>query len=110
MAAWLPALKASLPYITQVVTAAIPMFTSKPENANSAALVPQQIEELQVAVVENAEKVQGLATQMQNNLESLSSGASDLQGEIRLIKRLIVLALTLSIIGLSLAVWMVISK
>ena len=110
MAAWLPALKASLPYITQVVTAAIPMFTSKPENANSAALVPQQIEELQVAVVENAEKVQGLATQMQNNLESLSSGASDLQGEIRLIKRLIVLTLTLSIIGLSFAVWMVISK
>jgi hypothetical protein len=110
MAAWLPALKVSLPYITQIVTAAIPMFTSKPKNADSAALVPQQIEELQVAVVENAEKVQGLATQMQNNLESLSSGASDLQGEMRLIKRLLVLAVTLSIIGLSLAVWMVISK
>ena len=110
MAAWLPALKVSLPYITQIVTAAIPMFTSKPKNADSAALVPQQIEELQVAVVENAENVKGLATQMQNNLESLSSGASDLQGEIRLIKRLIVMALTLSIIGLSLAVWMVISK
>ena len=110
MAAWLPALKVSLPYITQIVTAAIPMFTSKPKNADSAALVPQQIEELQVAVVENAENVKGLATQMQNNLESLSSGASDLQGEIRLIKRLLVLAFTLSIIGLSLAVWMVISK
>ncbi len=110
MVAWLPALKVSLPYITQIVTAAIPMFTSKPENADSAALVPQQIGELQVAVVENAENVKGLATQMQNNLESLSSGASDLQGEIRLIKRLIVMALTLSIIGLSLAVWMVISK
>ena len=110
MAAWLPALKASLPYITQIVTAAIPMFTSKPKNADSAALVPQQIEELQVAVVENAENVKGLATQMQNNLESLSSGASDLQREIKLIKRLLVLAFTLSIIGLSLAVWMVISK
>ncbi len=110
MAAWLPALKVSLPYITQIVTAAIPMFTSKPENADSVALVPQQIEELQVAVVENAENVKGLATQMQNNLESLSSGASDLQREMRLIKRLIVVALTLSIIGLSLAVWMVIAK
>ncbi len=110
MVAWLPALKVSLPYITQIVTAAIPMFTSKPKNADSAALVPQQIEELQVAVVENAENVKGLATQMQNNLESLSSGASDLQREIKLIKRLIVMALTLSIIGLSLAVWMVISK
>jgi hypothetical protein len=110
MVAWLPALKVSLPYITQIVTAAIPMFTSKPKNADSAALVPQQIEELQVAVVENAENVKGLATQMQNNLESLSSGASDLQREMRLIKRLIVLALTLAIIGLSLAVWMVISK
>ncbi len=110
MAAWLPALKVSLPYITQIVTAAIPMFTSKPKNADSAALVPQQIEELQVAVVENAENVKGLATQMQNNLESLSSGASDLQREIKLIKRLLVLAFTLSIIGLSLAVWTVISK
>ncbi len=110
MVAWLPALKVSLPYITQIVTAAIPMFTSKPKNADSAALVPQQIEELQVAVVENAENVKGLATQMQNNLESLSSGASDLQREIKLIKRLLVLAFTLSIIGLSLAVWMVISK
>ena len=110
MAAWLPALKVSLPYITQIVTAAIPMFTSKPENADSAALVPQQIEELQVAVVENAENVKALASQMQNNLESLSSGAAELQREMRLIKRLIVLALTLSIIGLSLGIWMLISK
>jgi hypothetical protein len=110
MAAWLPVLKASLPYITQIITAALPMFTSKPGNAKSADLVPRQIEELQVAVIQNAESVKELATQLQNTIENLDSGASGLQKEMRLLKRLIVLALTFSVIGLSLGIWMLISK
>ena len=110
MAAWLPVLKASLPYITQIVTAALPMFTSKPGDADSAELVPRQIEELQLAVTQNAESVKELATQLQNTIENLGSGASDLQREMRLLKRLIFLALAASLAGLCLGVWILMGK
>jgi hypothetical protein len=110
MAAWLPVLKASLPYITQIVTAALPMFTSKRTDADSAELLPRQIEELQVAVTQNAESVKELATQMQHTIESLGSGAADLQREMKLLKRLFVLTLSVSIIGIFLAIWMLAGK
>ncbi|MDH3511898.1 MAG: DUF1664 domain-containing protein [Gammaproteobacteria bacterium] len=110
MAAWLPVLKASLPYITQIVTAALPMFTSKRGGADAAELVPQQIEELQVAVIHNAEAVKELATQLQNTIENLGSGAAELQSEMRRLRRLTVLALTFSVIGLCLAIWILASQ
>lgn len=110
MAAWLPVLKASLPYITQIVTAALPMFTSKRGDTDSAELVPRQIEELQVAVTQNAESVKELATQLQHTVESLGSGAADLQREMKLLKRLFVLALGVSIISIFLAIWMLAGK
>ncbi len=50
MAVWFPLLKASLPYITQLVTAAIPAFISKSTTEKDADIVPKQIAELSEGV------------------------------------------------------------
>ena len=88
MAAFLPALKVALPYITQIVTATVPMFTSKPANGKSDELVSKQIQELQDAVTNNAESVKVMATQWKETMEGLDAAAARLQKEIVVLRRL----------------------
>jgi hypothetical protein len=110
MAVWIPLLKASLPYITQIVTAAIPAFTSKPAGEKAVDLVPNQIAELQSAVIRNAESVKALAAQLKETIEGIDAGAAALQQEIRTLKRLAATAILLALIGVSVAVWALLSK
>lgn len=88
MAAFIPALKIALPYISQIVTAAVPMFTSRPANGKSDELVAQQIQELQAAVTHNAESVKGIATQWKETMESLDTAAARMQKEMVMLRRL----------------------
>src|SRR5690625_2508151 len=88
MAAFLPALKVALPYITQIVTATVPMFTSKPANGKSDELVSKQIQERQDAVTNNAESVKVMATQWKETMEGLDAAAARLQKEIVVLRRL----------------------
>lgn len=88
MAAFIPALKIALPYISQIVTATVPMFTSRPANGKSDELVSKQIQELQTAVTQNAESVKGMATQWKDTMESLDSAAARMQKEIVVLRRL----------------------
>jgi len=105
MAAWLPGvIKASLPYVTQIITAAIPAFTSKPSNVAGDELVPKQIAELQTAVTHNAEAVKGLAVQLKETLEGIDQGAANLQRELTRMRRLVVAATAIAIAGLAVAV------
>lgn len=97
MAAWLPILKATLPYITQIVTSAIPAFTSKPSPTKSAEPVPTQIAELQSAVTHNAESVKALALQLKDTLEGIDAGAAHLEQDIRSLRRLVWIAIVLSL-------------
>ena len=99
MAAWLPALKALLPYATQIVTAAIPAFTRKTGTAQD--VIPEQIQELQSAVVHNAESVKILATQMQQVITGIESGAVRIERDMRTLKRLSVIAIVLSLIAIA---------
>lgn len=78
MAAWLPILKTALPYISNIVAAALPVFTSRKGQEASAELVSRQIAELQAALTENAEAVKGLATQVAQTLTALDSSEADL--------------------------------
>ncbi len=109
MAAWLPIIKAAIPHIAQIVTVALPMFTSKSENAERDALTTQQIKELQEAATQNAESVRELATQLRNTFESLESAATDLQKELGRQKQLIILALVLSIVGFCVSTYVLVS-
>ena len=87
MAVWLPILKASLPYVTQIVATAIPAFTSKPIGGKPDDEAQRQIAELQSAVTKNAESVQSLAMQLKVALEGIDSGAIELQKELLKIRR-----------------------
>ena len=78
MAVWIPVLKAALPYVSNLVATALPVFTSKKEQEASAELVARQIAELQTAVTGNAEAVKGLAAQLEKTITALEAGESDL--------------------------------
>lgn len=78
MAVWLPVLKAALPYVSNIVAAAIPAFTSRKGQDVSSDLVAQQITELQAAVTHNAEAVKTLAAQLEKTLTALQASESEM--------------------------------
>lgn len=110
MAAFLPALKIALPYITQIVTATLPMFTSRPANTKSDEVVPQQIRELQAAVTHNAESVKGLATQWKDTMEGIDAAAARLQKEIVGLRRLAYCSTAIAVLACVLALFAVVGR
>jgi hypothetical protein len=104
MAAWLPALKAVLPYVTNIVTAAIPAFTSRKGQDRSAEVTAQQIAELQSAATHNAESVKVLAEQLQRTVTALEQGAVNAERVMRQARLLAMVALCLALAGLAIAV------
>ena len=84
MAAWLPVLKAALPYLSNIVAAAIPAFTSRKGQDVSSDLVAQQITELQTAVTHNAEAVKTLAAQFEKTLTALQTSESEMSERLTL--------------------------
>ncbi len=105
MAAWIPILKASLPYLTQVITAAIPAFTRKPPNVPPAEVVPVQIAELQTAVTQNAESLKALAVQLKETIERIESGSGGVQQELRRARQMARWALLVAVVSMGVAVW-----
>jgi uncharacterized protein YlxW (UPF0749 family) len=86
MAAWLiPALKAVLPHVGTIVSAAVPVFTKKadPTAANQSLLLQQQITELQAAASQNAVHVRELAEQLQSTVAALEQGATLAEARLR---------------------------
>lgn len=78
MAAWLPLLKAALPYVTDIISAALPVFTQNRAN-KAAGIVDQQIAELQASVTHNAESVKALALQLERTIVAVDSGAVSIE-------------------------------
>jgi len=107
MAAWIPILKAALPYLSQIVTAAIPAFTSKSASDKASDLVTQQIAELQAAVTHNAAAVKTLATQLQGTIAGIDASAEKLQQEVRIFKFLAALAVVISLCSAAVVVLVV---
>ena len=110
MAGWLPVLKASLPYVSQIVTAALPAFTSKPSGARPEDVYPRQIAELQEAVTANAERVKELAIQLKEVLESMDAGVAELQGEITRLRRMLYAAGGIALVALVVAAWALLAR
>ena len=92
MAAWLiPAVKAILPFISPIVSSALPVFTTRKSDAAAAqaSILQQQITELQSAASQNALHVKELAEQLQKTVTALEAGAVVAESRF---KRLTVLA------------------
>ncbi len=100
MPAWLPAVKAVLPYVAQIVTAAIPVFTKKDKAGTDD--VARQIAELQDAVTHNAESLKILAAQLQEVINDI--GAAGIEKDIRTNRWLAVAAILLS--SAAIALWL----
>ena len=106
MPAWLiPALKAVLPHVATIVTAAAPVFTRKKAGAaiDETSLPQQQITELQAAVSENDAHIKDLAAQIKTTVEALEKGASLAEARHRLVLGLCIVAVVLSAIALGIA-------
>lgn len=113
MAAWLiPALKAVLPHIGTIISAATPVFTKKKTDApaNQTALQQQQISELQSAVSQNASNIKELAAQLQSTVAALEQAALAAEANLRRTRMLCVAAAALSIIALSTALLVVVTR
>ena len=86
MPAWLiPTLKAVLPHIGTIISAAAPVFTRKNADAvaNQTLLLQQQITELQSAASQNAAHIKELAAQLQSTVAALEQAASIAEAKLR---------------------------
>lgn len=81
MVAWLTTITSVLPLLTDLVSKALPVLTSK-RNDKTADIVAQQIGELQNAVTENAQAIKILAEQLQRTVVAVEDGAEDLQQSV----------------------------
>lgn len=108
MAAWLiPAIKAILPFVTPIVSSALPVFTTRKSDETAAAqssILQQQITELQTAASQNALHVKGLAEQLQKTVAALEQGAAVAESRFRQTAVLCGVAIVLSLVAIGLSV------
>ncbi|MGH8736754.1 MAG: chemotaxis protein [Burkholderiales bacterium] len=100
MSAWVSALKAVLPYVTNIVTAAIPAFTARKGQDRSAEVTAQQIAELQGAATHNAESVRVLAEQLQHTVSAVEQGAANVDRALWRLHLLAAASLLIALIAL----------
>ena len=106
MAGWLiPALKAVLPHVGDIVAAAKPVFTKKKPEAGAPGGEAQQIAELQAAVSQNAEHVRELAAQLQSTVTAIEKGAEIAESRLRRAVLFCAVAVALSAFALAVAVF-----
>ena len=110
MAAWLiPALKAVLPHVGTIISAASPVFTKKRIDAaaDQTALLQQQVSELQSAVSQNAANIKELAAQLQGTVAALEQAALTAEANLRRTRVLCIAAVTLSVTALCAALFVI---
>ena len=113
MAAWLiPALKAVLPHVGTIISAAAPVFTKKKLDlaANQTELLQQQISELQSAVSQNATNIKELAGQLQSTVTALEQAALSAEVSLKRTKLLCAAAAILSVSALCAALLIIVTR
>jgi hypothetical protein len=113
MATWLiPALKAVLPHIGTIISAASPVFTKKKADTapNQTALLQQQITELQAAASQNTAHIKELASQLQSTVAALEQAAAAAETKLHRALMLCLAAAIGSAISLCTAVLLVLMR
>jgi hypothetical protein len=104
MPAWLiPALKAALPHVGTIISAAAPVFTRK--NADAVAIT-----ELQSAASQNAAHIKELAAELQSTLAALEEAASIAEAKLRRALWLCVASMVLSAIAVGIALLLILGR
>lgn len=103
MAAWLiPAVKAILPFVSPIVSAALPVFTTRKSDVpvpDPSGVLQQQITELQTAASQNALHVKDLAEQLQKTVTALEQAAAIAESRFRRMALLCGAAMVLSLLA-----------
>ncbi len=103
MAPWIiPALKAVLPHVGTIVSAAKPIFTKpRPEAGGPSpnASVPQQIAELQEVAARNDAHIRELAQQLQSTVAALQEAALAADAKAQRLQRICVASMGISVIA-----------
>ncbi len=112
MAAWfLPALKAILPHVGNIISVAVPVFTRKSaDTTNQAQVVQQQITELQAAAAQNAGNIKALAEQLQSTVGALEQAVAIAETRLRRAFLLCVMATAVSAATLAIALYLVFGR
>jgi len=99
MAGWLiPALKAVIPHVGDILSAAKPVFTKKkPEAVAQPDLVQQQIAELQAVASQQAAHLKELAAQLENTVAALQTAAERAEARLRRVLLFTALACAVSV-------------
>jgi chromosome segregation ATPase len=99
---WLTVGKLVLGNLDTIMNVVRPAFTRKKldENSERAALLNQQIAELQAAAANNAEQVTQLAAQLKEVVAALAQSAAELSAERALRRRLVNAAVVMSGVAL----------
>ena len=106
MASWLQvALKAVIPHVGDILSAAKPAFTQREPlpAANQGDLVQQQIAELQAAVSQQASHIKELAAQLESTIGALEKAAQIAEARLRRVLIFTAVAAALSIAALGVA-------
>jgi hypothetical protein len=110
MPAWLiPAIKAVLPHLGTIVTAAAPAFTRKNTAADQTVL-QQQITELQSAATANDAHIKELAAQIKNTIGVLETGAAVAESRHQRLLGFCVGATVLSLLSLGTALFILVAR
>jgi len=113
MAVWIiPALKAVLPHVATIISAAMPVFTKKKSDAaaNQTVLLQQQVTELQSAASQNAAHIKELAAQLQGTLTALEQAASISEVKLRHLLLICLVAMLLSTIALGAVLFFIVAR
>jgi hypothetical protein len=113
MPAWLiPVLKSVLPHVGTIIAAATPVFTKKSADAaaNQAALLQQQITELQAAASANDAHIKKLAMQLQSTVEALEKETALSENRHRLLLTLSISAILVSLAALGTALYLLFAR
>jgi hypothetical protein len=130
MAAWLiPALKTIGPHIGTILSVAVPVFTKRAIDKDSAqgaagqaasqgstqgnnqtALLQQQINELQTAVSLNAVNIKELAAQLQKTVDAIDQAAEAAQSRLKRAVVLSMVAAALAVVSALVALGVVMAQ
>lgn len=114
MAPWiLPALKAVLPHVGTIISAAKPIFTkTRPDAVGLSANAPvqQQIDELQAVAAQNDAHIRELAEQLQTAVTALEAAALAADAKAQRLMRICVTSMAISVLAACISLVLVVGR
>ncbi|MQR01494.1 hypothetical protein [Glaciimonas soli] len=106
MSSWLPVAKAILPYVSDIISVAKPVFTHRKGNnpANQIEILQEQVEQLQTATLQNTHDIKALAEQFKTALPALEKEIWDAHTKAGRAQLISVVALIVALLASVIAV------